>query len=76
MLIYEITIIGEKKKMKEMKEPEKGLNGLNFGLMYNRFVQTVGSLQCGSTMFAFFGIIVCAISLAVNNLVLCKTITS
>jgi hypothetical protein len=62
--------------MKEMKEPEKDLNKMKVGLMYNRFVQTVGSLQCGSTLFAFFGIIVCAISLAVNSLVFCKTVTS
>ena len=60
--------------MKGTKGPGKGLNRLKFGLMYNSFVQTVGSVQCGSTIFAIFGVIVCAISLAVNNLVLCKTV--
>jgi len=76
MLTYNFTNIGENKKMGEIKEPKKGLSRLKFGLMYNSFAQTVGSAQCGSTILALLGIIVCAVSLAVNNLVLYKSITS
>jgi len=49
--------------------PKNGLKKQKFGLMYNNFAQTVGSAQCGSTLFAIVGIIVCAISIVVNNLV-------
>ena len=59
--------------MKGKKEQKIGLNRLKYGLMYNRFVQTVGNAQCGSTILAIFGIIVCASCIVVNNLVLCKT---
>ena len=51
-------------------EPENGLNKQKFGLMYNNFAQTVGCAQCGSTLFAIFGIIICAASIVVNNLIL------
>jgi len=59
--------------MKEIKEQKNSLSRLKFGLMYNRFVQTVGNAQCGSTILAIFGIIVCGSCIVVNNLVLCKT---
>jgi len=49
--------------------PENRFNKQKFGLMYNSFAQTVGSAQCGSTLFAIVGIVVCAISIVVNYLV-------
>jgi len=57
-------------KMSKKMEPENGLNKQKFGLMYNNFAQTVGCAQCGSTLFAIFGIIICAASIVVNNLIL------
>ena len=62
--------------MNEIKGPNEDLSRVKFGLAYNNFAQTVGSLQCGSTIFALFGIIVCSISVAVNSLVLGKVITT
>jgi len=56
----------------EKMESENGLNKQKLGLMYNNFAQTVGCAQCGSTLFAIFGIIICAIIIAVNNLVLSR----
>lgn len=49
--------------------PKKDFDKQKFGLMYNNFAQTVGCAQCGSTLFAIVGIVVCAISIVVNNLV-------
>jgi len=49
--------------------PKNGLKKQKFGLMYNSFAQTVGSAQCGSTLFAIVGIIVCSVSIVVNYLV-------
>jgi len=53
-------------------ESENGLNKQKLGLMYNNFAQTVGCAQCGSTLFAIFGIIICTINILVNNLVLSR----
>ena len=50
-------------------EPKNGLNKQRFGLIYGNFAQTVGCNQCGSTLFAIFGIIVCATSIIVNSIV-------
>jgi len=67
MFILKDIVFGDKKM-----ESKNGLNKQKFGLMYNSFAQTVGCTQCGSTLFAIFGIIICTISIVVNNLVLSR----